>query len=260
MRKIKAILVDDEIDACENLKDLILEFTNDEIEIVAIIHSTQGAENLIAKYKPDVVFMDIEMPKENAFQFLDRIKPIAFEVIFITAYDNYAITALRLNAVDYILKPVAITELQDAVLKLKEKLSTKQQFALNNGWYNHLSNLFAQKTKFKSIVLKEQNNIEMVDLDRIYYLEALAGYTKFVYTKENSKQKNITTCHSIAEYEEMLVGMPFYRVHKSYIVNIANIDRILSTEQTLILKNGTKLPISRRRFVEFMSFMKTIVS
>src|ERR1700689_5825299 len=118
---LNVLIVDDEMEACDNLKNILMEYVDKEINIAGIANNTREAEAQINNFLPDAVFLDIEMPNENAFHFLSRISPFGFEVIFVTAYDEYAIKAFKLNAVDYILKPISIAELTAAVQKLKEK-------------------------------------------------------------------------------------------------------------------------------------------
>src|SRR5690242_15259365 len=121
-KSLQVLIVDDEKKACTNLKNILLEFVDPGIVIAGIANSTAEAESLIADTTPDAIFLDIEMPTENAFHFLDRISPVNFEVIFVTAYEEYAVRAFRLNAVDYILKPISIAELKKAVQRLKDRI------------------------------------------------------------------------------------------------------------------------------------------
>src|ERR1700740_2529996 len=115
---LNVLIVDDEMEACANLQHILSEYVDKEINIVGIANNTREAEAAIAKAAPAAVFLDIEMPNENAFHFLERIAPFNFEVIFVTAYDEYAVKAFKLNAVDYILKPISINELNQAVQRL----------------------------------------------------------------------------------------------------------------------------------------------
>ncbi len=125
-KQIQILIVDDEKKACANLRNILLEFVDPGLQIVGEANSTMEAEQLIAIHKPDAIFLDIEMPNENAFHFLERIAPFDFEVIFVTAYEEYAIRAFRLNAIDYILKPISIKDLSTAVQKLKDRIRHKR--------------------------------------------------------------------------------------------------------------------------------------
>src|SRR5690242_12534892 len=119
---IRAILVDDEIEACENLINIFRKYVPYPVEIIGVFHNTRDLEAGLPELKPDVVFIDIEMPDENAFQFLERLQEVNFEIVFVTAYDEYAVKAFKINALDYILKPISIEELNTAVQKLQTKL------------------------------------------------------------------------------------------------------------------------------------------
>src|ERR1700761_5845117 len=123
---INAIIVDDEIEACNNLSHLLKHNLGDKISIVATANNTKDAELRIAEFNPDVVFLDIEMPNENAFQFLTRLEKIDFEIIFVTAYDEYAIRAFKLNALGYILKPIDVDDLLKVTAILQERLIFNQ--------------------------------------------------------------------------------------------------------------------------------------
>lgn len=251
LNKIKVLLVDDEIEACENLREFINEYF-DNIQIVGIVHNTKEAEKYIAQYKPDALFLDIQMPNENAFNFLERIKPFEFEIIFVTAFDQYAITALRLNAIDYILKPISTTELIEAIIKLTNRINSKEKL-LHNDRFTEVSKQLSGKSSFENIVLKSQNHIEIVELKSILYIEAQSNYSKFFYLTKNNTTKNTIISHSIAMYEELLSEMQFYRVHRSYLVNLKQIEKINASQQLIILKNGIQLPISRRKYNDFIN-------
>lgn len=254
-KRIRTILVDDEADACENLSYLLDNHTQNSFEVLGLAHNFTDASKLITLHKPEIVFLDIEMPGENAFSFLSRIESYNFEVIFVTAYDNYAITALKLNAIDYLLKPVSIEELQVAVQKLKNKLTVKEKYSLDNFLLSQTAQIFTNKEKPKNIVLKDQNGIKVIELKYLMYIEAKGAYSKFYYNKSNSIQ-TITVSHPISEYEELLGHLDFYRIHKSFIINVAEIDKLVPDEFTLLLVSGDKLPIGRRRYSEFVSYLK----
>src|SRR6202012_3296754 len=118
--------------ACINLKNILREYVDREINVVGVANNTREAEKQITRFSPNAIFLDIEMPNENAFHFLTRISPFEFEVIFVTAYDEYAVKAFKLNAVDYILKPISIEEVSNAVTKAKEHIAYKKLIAGQN--------------------------------------------------------------------------------------------------------------------------------
>lgn len=261
-QQIKAIILDDEIDACKNLEILIRQKWQGLVDIIAIAHSTDQAEELIKNRLPDVMFLDIEMPGENAFQFLERLGKIPFEVIFVTAYDEYALRALKLNAIDYILKPICNEELDEAILKLQQKLllTNKANFYPNNENIVQFLGQIKNKTKPDSIVLKTRTGSFVVPFSQLQYLKAEGNYTRIFFEKNGQTQEQLTY-NSLSHYEDIIPEFLFYRTHKSYIVNTNYIQKVLKIEQCLIeLKDGTSLTISRRRYQGLLEFIKVFNS
>ena len=256
--KINVLLIDDEIEACRNLKSILVEYIDPCINIVGVAYSAAEAEKQLAQFNPDAVFLDIEMPNENAFQFLERMSPIHFEVIFVTAYDEYAIKAFKLNAVDYILKPISISELANAVAKLKERIKYKTHFnASGNTDFTEISKQITNKSKQNKIALKGNNNVEIVSFRDILYIEAFGGYSKVFYLKNNNPTDMLTS-YSIAEYEDMLPSELFFRVHKSFLINCDCIKKIHKDESpSILLHTSFTIPVSRRRFSSLLEFLQT---
>ncbi len=253
---VNVLIVDDEIEACENLSNILKEYVPSGVNILGVANSTREAEQLIARLAPDAVFLDIEMPNENAFKFLDRIAPFNFEVTFVTAYDEYALKAFKLNAVDYILKPISIPELVSAVEKLRERIKVKKVLTGGEVSYSEISGLITTKAKIHKITLKDGSNIEVVDFRNIHFIEAQGSYSRILFSKYNSI-KEITMSVSLADYEEMLPVDMFYRIHKSYLINCVHVKKILKDEANHVVINGDfTLPISRRRFAPLLEFLK----
>ncbi|MEI8279081.1 MAG: LytTR family DNA-binding domain-containing protein [Bacteroidota bacterium] len=254
--RLNVIIVDDEKEACKNLSSILLEYVDPDIHISGIAHNTTEAELLIQEKKPDAIFLDIEMPNENAFHFLERIYPFPFEIIFVTSYDEYAIRAFKLNAVDYILKPISIPELSNAVQKLNEKLKYKHLLDVSQV-YDTLSHDVNNGLRTNKITLRDNQQIEIVDFKNICYLEAMGSYCKVVFLI-NDVEKQIVLSHAISEYEELLPDDMFYRIHKSYLVNCRRIQKVMKEDNPyLLMKNNATLPIGRRRFSSFISFLKS---
>lgn len=253
---VNVLIVDDEIEACENLKNILTEYVKQDVNILGTANSTRQAEQLIARFLPDAVFLDIEMPNENAFKFLDRIAPFNFDVVFVTAYDEYALKAFKLNAVDYILKPISISELIMAVGKLRERIRFKRVFTGTDVSYAEISNLITNRSKIHKITLKDNNNIEVVDFKNIYFLEAQGSYSRVLFLKANTLKEVIMSV-SLADYEEMLPPEIFYRIHKSYIINCGHVKKILKDETNQVMMSGEyTLPVSRRKFAPLLEFLK----
>ena len=253
--RLNVILIDDEIEACDNLKNILLTYVDPNINIMGMAYDTTQAEQLIHEVDPSAVFLDIEMPDENAFQFLERIRPVNFEIIFVTAYDHFAIKAFKLNAVDYILKPICIDELGDAVAKLKEKLAYKE-LVHSTDYQIEILKQIASKEKQHKIALRNASSIELVNFKDIYFIEAQGSYCKFYFIKNNSECE-IVISNTIAEYEELLPADMFYRVHKSYLVNCVQIKKIATDDSyEVITRNNFHVPVSRRKYAAFIQFME----
>lgn len=254
---IKVLIVDDEPEACSNLEALLTEYGGGGIEICGMAHTTRQAEAKIQSVHPDAVFMDIEMPNENAFSFLHRISPFNFEVIFVTAFDEYAIKAFKLNAIDYLLKPISIKELAVAAQKLRERIQLKKILWHDASHpFSEISSQLAGKTKQHKITLKDNNNVEVIDFSDIYFVEANGSYSKIVFLK-NGAIKEVTMCCLIAEYEELLPPEMFYRIHRSYLINCGHVKNILKDDSNqVVLDNGVTLPVSRRRFGQLLEFLQ----
>jgi len=253
---IKVLIVDDEKKACTNLKNLLLTYTDPALVVVGIANNTKEAEDKIKQLSPDAIFLDIEMPHENAFDFLDRISPLNFEVVFVTAYDEYAVRAFKLSAVDYILKPISIDELRSSVLKLREKLKFKSIMNMPSV-YSEVAHVLTNRNKPGKISLKDGNIVEVVDFKDIYFVEAHGSYSRIIFQK-NSQVREMMMSSPLSDYEEMLPEEQFYRIHRSFLVNCYYIEKIVSGDvATIITTNGSVLPISRRRYVSLIEYLKS---
>jgi len=254
--RINVLIVDDEEEAVANLEHILLEYVDPTLNIVGRAHSTAQAETLIAKFAPDALFLDIEMPNENAFLFLERVSPVNFDVIFVTAYDDYAIKAFKLNAVDYILKPLSIPELTRAVSKLKERIEFKSLVREKNRSYSELSKQVTNKLKTQKLTLKDSNNFAVVDFKDIYFIEAQGSYARILFAADSTTREFVQS-NSLSDYEELMPENQFYRIHKSYLINCAHITRIFKdgTSQ-IVIRDQYTLPISRRRFQPLIEFLK----
>lgn len=256
-RIINTMIVDDEIEACNNLAHLLTNNNEQQINILGFAHNTKDAEEKIRNLKPDVVFLDIEMPNENAFQFLSRLERIDFEIIFVTAYDEYAIKAFKLNALGYILKPIDITDLMKVVKILHERLMvTNLLVQRSQDGRNDLFQKLQQKSPPFQLVLNDANQWESVPFANIFYIQASGSYSKVFYTNKSGASSRIVS-KAISDYEELLPRESFFRVHKSYLVNCSYIKKIQKGENKQIeMMDDTLIPIGRRRYTDFLEFMK----
>lgn len=244
---IRSIIVDDEPKNIRILRGLLEEFCPN-ISIIGEANSAEEAIPLIRSLQPDLLFLDIEMPFGNAFDLIDRIKPVDFEIIFITAFDEYTLRAFKYSALDYLLKPVNIEELKEAVQKAATRIEHKN---INKQLTNLLFNLQKGPVALQRIALPDKDGAMLfVELSDISYLEAKRGYT-YVYTKD--KQVYISS-RTIKEYEDILPGELFFRVHNSSIINLKRIKKYHKGRGGLVeMEDGTSLEVAARRKEEFLS-------
>jgi len=255
---INVIIVDDEIEACSNLSFLITRNQKYPVHVLGFAHNTVEAAQKIALLKPEAVFLDIEMPNENAFQFLSRLGNIDFEIVFVTAYDEYAVKAFKLNALGYILKPIDTSDLERTIELLRDKILFNR-FRMQQPQrdiQDILKNL-EHRTAPSQLVLNDTNHWEIVSFSNIVYIQASGSYSK-IFCSGGSGATSRILSKPISEYEDLLPKNLFYRVHKSYLVNCLYIRRIQKGDsKDIVLADGTVIPVGRRRYPEFLEFIKS---
>jgi two-component system LytT family response regulator len=249
MTKIKAIFIDDEQSA-RNVLTSLLERGSSGIEIVATCCDLEEGVEQIKKLQPDVVFLDVQMPNYAGYEIVKFFDKIDFEIIFVTAYDQYAIKAFELNAIDYLVKPIDRVKLANAIERLEEKLN-KQNKLID---YQVLLETIKDKD-YKKIVIPELGNRRIVDLDDIIAIEADGAYSK-IYLKEN---KIITTSKNLKYFEEVLPkDASFFRSHRAWIINLRYIEFLNKSALNITLVNRIiKAKISRTRIKEFEAIIST---
>lgn len=239
--KLKAVVIEDEF----KLREVFIELLKKncpEIEVTGEAGNITDGYTLIMQEKPDVVFLDIEMPKGNGFDLLSKFEKIPFEIVFVTSYEHYAIKALRLSALDYILKPLLVEDLFPLTDRIKAAIQLKESAFK----YNLLQENFKKPEEEKKIVLQTRTKTEFIQLSRISYLQADLNYTSIFLCDES----RIVVSKTLKEFEEMLcdADSTFIRIHKKYILNINHIQSIERGEECYaITKGNTKLEVSRRR-------------
>lgn len=234
---MKAIIIDDEKNGAEVLK-LLLEQNCPTVKIEAVEYSPEDGIKAIQQHKPDVVFLDIEMPMSTGFDVIEATKQFNYEVIFTTAYEQYAIKALKVHAADYILKPIDVDELIEAVSKTQKRISDKKKTVPEN-FEELVLNVI---NKNRKISIPSQDGIILVDIADIMRLEAESNYTHF-YLKD---RKKITASKTLKSFEEQLLKNNFCRVHSAHLVNLAYVEKYIKGDGgMLILKDSTNIPVSR---------------
>jgi two-component system LytT family response regulator len=210
---IKSVIVEDEPNNVIILEGMIQEFCP-KVSILGKADNAHKAETLIREAEPDLVFLDIEMPYGSGFDVLDKLRPVNFEVIFVTAFNEYSLKAFRYCALDYLLKPIDINELQEAVIKAERNIQLRNFDQRLDGFLKSMKKLSSDIPK---IGLPGKNGIIFVNVSDIMRFEANRGYTHIII-KDRSK---IISSKNILEYEALLPENKFYRVHHSHLVNLS---------------------------------------
>jgi two-component system LytT family response regulator len=236
---IRAVIIDDEPNNIEVLQALLQAFYN-QVTIVATATNAAYGAAIIQQYNPDLVFLDIQMPDRNGFDMLRSLSKYDFEIVFVTAYDQYGIQAIKFSAIDYLLKPVQAEELRVAVDKVMEKLKTKQA---NLQVSNLIDYVRTQQNKEEhSLALATVKEIKFVKTDQIIRCESENAYTVF----HLANGQKLTISRPIYEYEELLDDYGFIRCHQSHLVNKKYIRSWVKEEGGfLLLENGEQIPVSR---------------
>ena len=246
---IKALIIDDEIKARNVLKHYLENFVPEVTEIRQAESVDSGLE-ILNVYQPDIIFLDVEMPYKNGFQLLMEIKDPSFDVIFTTAYNQYAIQAIRFSALDYLLKPVDPDELKGAILRhIEKKENDKEKKALYD---NLVSNIEKKEIKDFKIAVPSAEGVYFFTIDEILRLEADRSYTHIHLTKKRPFLASKTLKH----FEEMLEDFQFIRTHKSHLVNPKHITRMSSDNEQIILSDGSTVEVSRRKKDEVLQQLK----
>jgi two-component system LytT family response regulator len=245
---VKILLVDDEPDACEILQILISKHIKTPTEIKTCCQPEQALK-IITEFRPSLLMLDIEMPNMNGFDFLNRVGNWDFDVIFTTAYDKYAIKAIRFSALDYLLKPIDIVDLQNAINRhiVKKELQPQMQQQLVS---NLISNLKQKDQSDFKLAISTSEGVYFSDPRNIVRLEGEGNYTRFFF----SDRKPLLVAKVIKDYEEILQEYSFIRIHKSHLVNKFHISQ-MDKDDTLILSDGSQIAISRRRKEEVMQLL-----
>ena len=245
--KIKSIIVDDEKHGRENLAGILKQYCP-EIELLGEANSVESAISLVQEFNPDLIFLDIEMPRANGFQLLEHFKDFRFEVIFVTAYGNYAIKAIRFSAADYILKPINFHDLKAAVEKVAERIQQKQENLRMKQLVYNLS-----QPQNPRIGLPTGDRIEFIEVGKIIRCQGEGNYSHIFF----DGNKSLLVTKTLVEFEDLLGEYSFFRVHKTHLVNLKHVVAYLKTDGgTLQLSNGDTVAISRRRKEEVQKMLK----
>lgn len=242
---IKALIIDDE-EVAVNVLTLLIERHIPEITSIRPVTNVSDALGIIADFKPDIVFLDIEMPYQNGFELLKSLPQISFDIIFTTAYDKYAIQAIKFSALDYLLKPIDADELRESFNRFVQKTIVNQN--KDEAVKNLLNNLQQKDVAHHRLALLTTAGLRFFLPQDIIRCEGMSNYTKFYF----SNHRSITTSKTIKEYEEILFPHKFIRVHKSHLINSDFVKGYSSHTSNLIMTDDSHVEISRRRKKEVL--------
>jgi two-component system LytT family response regulator len=245
---LNALIIDDDLRDKEILEMMLGKYCRQEISIIGTAQTIQTAYRLILEAKPDIIFLDIEIGNESGFDLLAKFTEYPFRIIFVTAYDKYAVKAIKFNALDYVLKPIEITELVNAVHKLKNEGRVSLDIELKN----LIHNLAHPNQRNNRVAIPLVNGYKMVSVKDILYCEANKEYTHIYFTD----QPSICSSINLGEYEELLNDYSFCRVHHSFLVNKEHVKQYIKGEGgELMISKDIMIPVSRRKKQEVMEWL-----
>jgi two-component system LytT family response regulator len=247
---IRTVLVDDEPRGLNTLKKLLQEYCPD-IKIVAECADAETAKEKIELLEPQLAFLDISLPRKNSFDLLAELDIINFEIIFVTAHNEYTLQAFHYSAVDYLMKPIDEDLLADAVRRATRRIALN---TTNNNVTALLHNLQKSQTPHEmKLCIPSVKGFQVVDVKNILYCEASGSYTNFYFTDKHI----LCSAKTIHEYEELLSDAGFVRIHKSYLINLLHVKEYIRGEGgAVLLSNGAEVEVSRRKKDFFISRMK----
>lgn len=243
---MRAVIVDDEKLVAQNLHSLLSRYCPI-VEIAGTAHNINDAEKLIKELEPDLIFLDVEMPGGNGFDLLRRFTNIKFGVIFVTAFDHYAVQAIKFSAIDYLLKPIDISELITAVNKAQEQLKSR---SINQSLNILLHNMAQPATKLQKLSLPTLDGMTFININDILYCQSDGNYT--IFHLENGQRLLIT--RQIGVYEELLPEPLFCRIHRQYIINVNRVTRYVKGRGGhVVMTDGQAIDVAARKKDDFLN-------
>ena len=240
---LKAVIVDDEPKAIQSLIWELGNFKKD-IEVIASFTDPNKALQFLESHTPDCLFLDVQMPTIGGFQFLEKLKDIDFAVIITTAYDEYAIKALKHEAIDYLLKPIDSDDLKDSIKKIKKHSERN----INSAKLEQMLSNFNSQFDKKRITINTDGKLLFLDVDDIIYVESDGNYCT-LFLKD---QKKIVVTKKLKEIDKILPEHYFFRIHNSYVINLNKIKAFIKNEGYVIMDSDQKIPVARQRKSDFL--------
>jgi len=249
MEQIKAIIIDDEPKSCKLLQ-LLIEEVDTNIQVVETFTDPAIALKKIPALDVNLIFLDVEMPGMSGFDFVKALGDTDHLIVFVTGYDKYALQALKIAAIGYVLKPIDTAELENVLVEVHKRFNQNKEVNHNKIL---LENLSLQNAMFKKIGIPTAKGIDFVKMKEIIYCEGTEKYTE-VHLDSN---KPILSSYNIGEFAKIIQDAGFFHVHRSYIVNLSKVKQY-QKDGTLIMDNGAALPVARRRKDDFLKSMTTL--
>ena len=240
---LKAVIIDDEPKAIQGLSWELSNFS-DELEVIATFSEPEKALHYLKNTDLDCLFLDVEMPTMDGFQFLEKLEKKDFAVVITTAYNEYAIKALKKEAIDYLLKPIDSDDLRETIAKIKRYSSR----TINTDKFERILLNFNNRLNNKKITINTDGKLVFLEPDDILYAESDGNYST-LYLLNNKK---IVLTKKLKEVSELLPSDHFFRIHNSYIINLNKIKEFIKTDGYVVLENGKRIPVSRQRKSDFL--------
>jgi len=234
-RKLRTLIVEDDLDHQRHLEKLIEE-NHPELHLMGSCSSGTEALSTIKSIRPELIMMDIDLRDMNAFEMLEQLHETNFHIVFTTAYNEYAIKAFRVNAVDYLLKPIIEDELAQSIQKVLLQRNLHKDYETLIADFHRISKRF--------LTINEKKKVTFVSIHQILYLQADRSYSTIHY-REDGERKKITTCTNLSIFEKQLSAHDFIRIHQSYLVNRLQIHEFTKKDRKVKLICGDLLPVSR---------------
>lgn len=250
MQSITTFIIDDEFQSRNFLHTMLKQYFP-EIILLGVASSVQEGLEGINEHKPDIVFLDIQLKEETGFDLLNQLPKIDFALVFVTAYNQYAIKAFRFNAIDYLLKPIIPEELIEAVNKVKQRIaSTKTDSKkLVDQLYKDIQD---PKKIHDKIAISTSDGFNIIPINEIIYCHAISNYTRFYLTDK----KFILSSYTLKQYDELLTSQSFFRAHRSYLINMIHVKMYKKGEGgEIVMSNGDEIELSRTHKAEFLQLL-----
>ena len=248
---INAVLIDDEVNSCEIIEELIL-LTNSKINVVGKAHTVKDAVELIDTQKPDLVFLDIQMPTGTGFEVLETIHHRDFKLVFITAHEEYAITAFKHSAIDYLLKPVLISDFKDTVARIQHYFDTISSSDNKAAEEQKIKNFLSNSKERLILPIGSGLGFKVVNINDIVRCQSDKNYTEFYFVNG----EKIVSSKTMKAFESVFENLHFYRIHRSHIINLKHIVGLKKGAMaTVQMSDGSDIEISREKKADFFDLI-----